>query len=178
MTRRSARFVSTPDAVDQIRELGPPLEVLGRLTASFPREGGRDTVRLDGTGVTLITLDLHHGRARPHIQHLGHLMEMGDIRVLHMGDTEVTSAEILEQDVAGESLDVAFVPYWLLLGDDGSAVLEALSATRVYAIHLPSADVDPSWWGSYGSLSGTVEALEGLGGVRALVEPGTRFEIP
>ncbi|MDX1393807.1 MAG: MBL fold metallo-hydrolase [Gemmatimonadota bacterium] len=176
-TARSARFVSTPDAVDRIRDLDPPPEVLETITASLPREGERDTVQLDRTGVTLITLNLHHGRERAHIQNLGYLIDLDGTRVLHMGDTEVTSAEILEQEVADESLDVAFLPYWLLMGDGASAVLEALSATQVYAIHLPRADVDPSWWGSYGSLSGTVEALESLAGVRVLLEPGTRLEI-
>lgn len=171
-----SEFVSTPNAVALIRELDPGAGVLARVHASYPDEGDRESFEF-GRRVRLQTLNLHHGRSRSEIQNLGHLVDAGGFRLLHMGDTEVTVDEILEQGIAADDLHFAFVPYWLLLGDDGRAVIEAIGADRVFAIHLPLADVDASWWGDLGSRAGTIEALERLDRVTVLSEPGTRFDL-
>ncbi len=167
-------FVSTPDAVDRLHALEPAGAVRSRIRASYPVEGERERFELGRFG--LETLNLHHGRGRG-IQNIGHLVTGGGLSLLHRGDTEVTVDEILEQGIVDDSLDLAFVPYWLLLGADGPAVIEALGARRVFAIHLPLPDVDDSWWGDQGSLAGTIEALERLDRVAVLYEPGTRFEL-
>ncbi len=171
-----SEFVSTPNAVALIREMDPGADILARVHASYPEEGEREAFEF-GRHFRLQTLNLHHGRSRSEIQNLGHLVDVGGFRLLHMGDTEVTVEEILEQGIAADDLHFAFVPYWLLLGDDGPSVIEAIGADRVFAIHLPLADVDASWWGGLGSLAGTIEALERLDRVTVLSEPGTRFDL-
>lgn len=171
----SGRFVSTPNAVARIRDLAPGDDVMSRVVSSYPAENERESFEFDGVG--LQTLNLHHGRSRSEIQNLGHLVEFGGLRALHMGDTEVTTDEILRQRLRDDELDVAFVPYWLLLGDEGPGVVRAINANIVYAIHIPGADADASWWGEQGSREGTVRVLERLEGVRVLVEPGSRFSL-
>ena len=174
-----SRFVSTPTAVSLLEALDPPPEVRARISASYPAESERERFDFEGRrgSIRLQTLNLHHGRRGTPIENLGHLVEAGGLRVLHMGDTEVTVDEIIQQGLAADRLDAAFVPYWLLLGRDGPRVVEAIGARRVFAIHLPLAEMPSEWWGDEGSLEGTIGALERLDGVDVLYEPWTRFTI-
>jgi L-ascorbate metabolism protein UlaG (beta-lactamase superfamily) len=166
--RSEARFLSTPLAIGGIAALTPSEDVLARATASHPAEGDRETFVFGDVRVRV--LNLHHGRARPDIQNLGLLVDVGGVRILHMGDTEVTPQEIIDQDLAAEDLDAAFVPYWLLLEEDGPDVIEAIGARQIFAFHIPVADVSSGWWGDLDSLEGTVAFLNAMDGVTAITD--------
>jgi L-ascorbate metabolism protein UlaG (beta-lactamase superfamily) len=162
------RFLSTPLAIDEIAALSPPTGVLERTLSVFPEEGER--VSFEFGEVRVRVLNLHHGRERTEIQNLGLLIDIGGALILHMGDTQVTPNEILGQEIRKENLEAAFVPYWLLLGDDGPGIIGALGAHRIFAIHLPRADAAEDWWGALGSLEATVEFLSSLEGVTPITE--------
>ncbi len=142
-----AVFVSTPQAVARLRgTLGASQDLMGRVRAVLPEEGGR--LAIPELGVT--ALHLHHGRDRdPPVQNLGFLIEMGGLRVLHVGDTEATPAEFAPHGLVREGIDLGLIPSWILLRSPWKgAVEEAIRPRRLVAMHLPPAWSDRvSAWG-------------------------------
>ena len=164
----AARFVSTPEAVAAVRVLAASDALAVRLHAVLPAEGERETLRFDG--VTVTVFQLHHGRdlARP-VANLGFLVELGGRRIVHLGDTEAIADELAATGLASSGVDLALVPFWRLLDDDGrNAIDRALRPTRVAAIHVPRPDADDDYFGA----SGGRRALDARVGL-----PASRVEI-
>lgn len=142
-----AQFISTPQAVDRLRpSLGSDESISERIKTSLPEEGTRET--FTHAGITIRTLNLHHGRRRsPLVQNLGFLIEMGGIKILHVGDTVATAEEISMNNLAEEHIDVALLPYWMLTDDDWKrAVTESIGAKTIIAMHIPGEDAPASYF--------------------------------
>lgn len=155
---RAALLVTTPMAVDLMRG-DPGFEVISdRIRGVYPSEGA--TVRLDVGDIAVEVLNLHHGRGRSlPVENIGFVIDVNEVRLLHVGDTLATAAELEELELAARAVDLAFVPYWHLLDEETAAVyLEAVGATHVVAMHLPAADAPPSYLEP-------AEDLEGLIGI-------------
>lgn len=154
-----AVFLSTPQAVTRLRrELGPA--AAGReLIAALPAEG--ETVRLELPGVTVDTLNLHHGRdRRPLVENLGLRIRIGGLLLLHVGDTEAGEADLRPYRAALEPVDVWLLPSWLLGEPPWQDARErAAGADRLIVMHLPAPDAPASWFGTAKSLDGYVADL-------------------
>jgi L-ascorbate metabolism protein UlaG (beta-lactamase superfamily) len=163
-----ALFVSTPEAVAAVRAQSAAVALAGRLRAVLPPEREHETIR--HSGVTVTVFQLHHGRAltRP-VTNLGFLVELGGRRIVHLGDTEATADELAATGLASSGVDLALVPFWRLLDDDGrNAIDRALRPTRVAAIHVPRLDADDDYFGAAGGRR-ALDARVGL--------PASRVEI-
>ena len=74
------------------------------------------------------------------MQNYGHLVTIGGVRVLHVGDVEVSRKAFAPYDLADKEIDVAFVPYWFFGSDEGVAIIRDLvNPARVIACHIPPA---------------------------------------
>ena len=133
-----SRFLSTPQALARLTALSRP-EVSARADGLLP-SGGRRAVR-EHRGVRVHALDIHHGRTRP-IEHIGLLVELGGYRVLHIGDSEATAAELRASGAAADPVDVFFVPYWYLTHDDGRQAVRDVGARHVVVMHAASPAID------------------------------------
>lgn len=153
-TQRDAPLVSTPQAVERIRasgEIDPELQ--SRLHAVHPREG--DSVTFTEGAVRVEILNLHHGRGRrPPVENLGFLIELGGLRILHVGDTEVSLADVAPYDLDERAIDLALLPGWFLAEPGWAEVTRALAPRAIVAMHLAEPDAPASWFGSAGSLEG------------------------
>ncbi|HXV76137.1 MAG TPA: YqgE/AlgH family protein [Candidatus Polarisedimenticolaceae bacterium] len=152
-----ARFVSTPDAIAALEPLlGGDASLAERITAVYPDEGRPET--LERSGVPLRVINLHHGRGgeRP-VQNLGFVVTLGDTRLLHVGDT-VASADELGAAAIGP-VDVAFLPYWLLIG---AAEARVVGADRIVAMHLPPAGAPAGHFDPYASFEDAAERIARL----------------
>ncbi len=152
----TARLVSTPQVVDELRRVaGDDAALAGRIEAVYPDEGER--VTLTRGGVTVHVLNLHHGRDRePPVQNLGFLIELGGVKVLHIGDTEGRVADFGPYRLAAESIDVALLPVWYLVHEHWIEVVRReIRPREIVAMHLPTPDAPPGYF----SLRGSYEAL-------------------
>jgi len=155
-----ARFLSTPQAVRQLEGRGdfgarveailpPPGE---RLTRTWPDAGP------GGLRVTVFNLD--HGPSTD-AENLGFLIELGGMKFLHVGDTELTPGDLAPLGLAREGIDVAFLPTWHLLGGSRfGGWPEAVGARTVVAMHLPAADAPSSYFHPAETLAGLRKALK------------------
>jgi L-ascorbate metabolism protein UlaG (beta-lactamase superfamily) len=83
--------------------------VVARVEALYPKEGARIHRRMGE--IDLQVLNLHHGRGRnPPVENLGFLLQLGGLKLLHIGDTEANRADFHIYSLADESIDVAFLP--------------------------------------------------------------------
>lgn len=113
-----------------------------RVVAATPPLKGRAAVK--AAGIDFEVLGLGHGTGRlGWIQNLGHVIKIGGKKLLHIGDAE-TSAEIFGQfNLDKEEIDIAFIPYWFLLGSDGQKVVrEQIKPKHIIAVHIPPAEAE------------------------------------
>lgn len=136
------------DATDGARptDAAPwPDEAAGRPTpqprAVLPEPG--QSVRLRRDGLSVDVLRLSHGTGRfAAIQNLGHVIELGGQRVLHVGDAAMDPRRFAPYALAERDLDVALLPFWYFLDEGGrQLVREHLRARHVIACHIPPADL-------------------------------------
>ncbi len=154
-----AIYVSTPQAVEALQgHFGQFVDVRERVRSVLPREGNKESVSLPG--IDLRVMNLHHGRKRP-VENLGFLIVLGGRKLLHMGDTEATYKDLLPLRLDEAEIDVAFVPFWLLL-DPGwrKAVREGIKPRRVVAMHLPEPRARDRYIESLGGWDKVAEIIE------------------
>ena len=131
-----ASFVGTEQAIEQVRRMTQGHESMtARLHTAAPPAGGSVAVSHFGhSGLRITAIDMHHGLDRePLVENNAYLVEMGNWRILHVGDTEITTQEFDRFDLNGP-VDVALVPPWFLMGSGWEGV-EQWRATLESAIH-------------------------------------------
>lgn len=156
---RKARFVSTVQAVDEMRKL-PGWDVLaGRVRGIFPAEGEWERFELGGARVSAISL--HHGRGRP-IQNLGYVIEMGGRKLIHIGDTTASKDDLAIYRLGAERIDVALLPYWYLTDADFIRAVDVeISPKSIIPIHIPAATAPSGWFAPAATLPGLLEHMAG-----------------
>lgn len=143
LSNPAATFVSTPEAVSQLRRSFAIWErIASRVRAPVPPAGGQ----LDQADLDLVVLDLHHGHGRG-VENRGFLITLGGWTVLHMGDTEVDREE-LAASLAGRTVDVAFVPSWYFARPPWQGAVEA----AVHPQHLVVMHLAADWSAAGASL--------------------------
>ncbi len=127
----TAVLVAPGDAIDA---LGEEIDVSGRFgdrvqpLAVAPGE----RARLDVGGIVVEALGLAHAG----IGHVGYLVALPGLIVLHLGDAEPAAADLAPLLADREAPDVALLPFWILTGSGGAATAEAIGADCVAAFHL------------------------------------------
>lgn len=79
----------------------------------------------------------HSGEQARSIQNLGHVIEMGGKKFLHVGDAELSDAVFAGYKLNEAGIDVAILPYWYLLTADGRAAIKKLiNPKQIIAVHI------------------------------------------
>ena len=151
-----ARFVSTKQAQDQLRKRFDGYGEVGRRVSGLWPDEGR-TVEVEHAGVRVTILNLHHGRARrPAVQNLGFLIEIGGVRLLHVGDTEVSVGDVRPYELGERGIDVALLPTWIV---SQKALVDEIGARRLVAMHLSAKTAPAGWFGPAKTYEGQIERL-------------------
>ncbi len=152
-----AIFVSTPQATARLME-ELPKDSSADIVAQHPQEGARSA--LSQPGIELEVLNLHHGRDRdPPVQNLGFLIRLGGVKILHVGDTEVSVDDIRPYRLDREEIDVALLPSWFFGSARWQGVIDAIRARSLVVMHLATAKAPGSWFGSAGSRARRLEQI-------------------
>jgi len=82
---------------------------------------------------------LSHGEGKyASMKNFGHLVEIGGMRVLHIGDAAMTAADFNLAGVSDMKVDVALIPFWYFQpGPGGGMVRRFLTAKHMVATHIP-----------------------------------------
>ncbi len=82
------------------------------------------------------THDARHASA----QNIAFLVSMDNHTVLHLGDTDWVLAEPVfkKEKLTEQSIDIAILPYWMLLGKDSKEKVESpIAPKEIIATHIP-----------------------------------------
>ena len=89
--------------------------------------------------VEIDLLRLRHTRQRHRwIQNLGHVVTIGGLKLLHIGDADMDVDNFEAFNLAEEAIDVAFIPYWYLLSGEGRRLVrDHIKPKQIIAVHIP-----------------------------------------
>jgi L-ascorbate metabolism protein UlaG (beta-lactamase superfamily) len=157
-----ARFVSTTEAVAALLALDETLAA--RATAFWPALGEPERLvhvaasgSAEEAGLELTVLRFPHGENPT--QNLGLLMQIGGLKLLHLGDTEIGAEEVRAFGLRAEGIDVALVPYWYLVSARWRRALEELGARELVIMHVPAADAPRDYFWPKESFAGLAAAV-------------------
>jgi L-ascorbate metabolism protein UlaG (beta-lactamase superfamily) len=86
--------------------------------------------------VTIFLLS-HGGGKYASIKNFGHLVELGGMRILHIGDAAMEAADFNTAAVADMKVDIALIPFWYFQpGPGGGMVRKFLTAKHMIATHI------------------------------------------
>jgi L-ascorbate metabolism protein UlaG (beta-lactamase superfamily) len=126
MREKCRQFITTSPRVN---EINPPYE------APY-------TIHQGSAAVTVFRLS-HGTRKYARIQNFGHLVEMGGLKILHIGDAAMTAEDFARAGLDRETLDVVLIPYWFFQPGPGAEVVEKyLNATHQFAVHIPPGEME------------------------------------
>ena len=96
----------------------------------------------DFDGIKVKFLGLRHGSERfKWIQNFGHLIEADGKKFLHIGDADMTEENFSTYKLNEEKIDVAFIPYWFLLSEEGrNLVKNQFNPQHIIAVHVSPND--------------------------------------
>jgi L-ascorbate metabolism protein UlaG (beta-lactamase superfamily) len=107
-----------------------------------PQYGAPVVIESAGARVTVFPLS-HGTRKDALIQNFGHLVEMGEMTVLHIGDAAMIPEEFERAGLAQKKIDVALIPFLYFQPGPGTAVIDRyLDARFKIATHIPPGELD------------------------------------
>ena len=113
-----------------------------RITGQDLEEG--EQLEAEPAGVPVFCFRLSHGQRFPGVQNIGHVIEVGGVRFLHLGDAVPDPVAFAALDLPARNIDVALVPYWYLDGGPGQKLIEEqIAARHVVAMHVPFPQLAP-----------------------------------
>jgi L-ascorbate metabolism protein UlaG (beta-lactamase superfamily) len=136
-------FASSSQAVDEVSRNFGDYEKVRSQIRPITHEWKKSS-EMDQDGVKIKFLGLRHSGERfKDMQNLGHLITIGGKKLLHIGDADMTAENFSAFNLAGEKIDVAFIPYWFLISDAGRTfVREQFNPKNIIAVHIPPAEAE------------------------------------
>ena len=121
---------------DIARLYGSHEAIRSQTFEATPEWKQRAVFERDGIKVTL--LGMKHGSNRFWwIKNLGHIIEIGGKKLFHFGDADTAVENFASFNLPAEKIDIAFIPYWFLLNDNGRKVVtENIAAKSNIAVHI------------------------------------------
>ncbi len=132
-----AIFVSSEQAIGEVAKDFADYEKVKKQIKPVTHEW-KKSFELNHDGIKVKFLGLRHGSERfRSIQNMGHLIEVGGKKFLHIGDADMTAENFASFNLAKENIDIAFIPYWFLLSEDGrKLVKEQFNPKKIIAVHI------------------------------------------
>lgn len=132
-----ATLVTSQQVVDEVEKgFSTIASVRARVISATPPLGQR--VRMQVSGIEFDVLGLGHVNEQfDWIQNLGHIIHLGGRKLLHVGDAAATAETFAAFDLEEEGIDVAFLPAWFLMDEEGVALVrEHINPRHVVAVHV------------------------------------------
>lgn len=112
-----------------------------RVKPIDPQYGAPVVIDIPGARVTVFPLSHGTGK-RARIQNYGHLVEIGGVSVLHVGDAAMNPTDFDRAGLAQRDIDVALIPFLYFQPGPGAALVDRyLDAKLKIAVHIPPSEV-------------------------------------
>lgn len=113
-----------------------------RVQVVDPQYGQPINMQVGDASVTIFLLS--HGAGKyASLDNYGHLVELGGLRILHIGDAAMEAADFNTAGVADMEVDIALIPFWYFQpGPGGAMVRKFLTARHMIATHIPPGEME------------------------------------
>lgn len=112
-----------------------------RVREIDPQYDAHHVITQDDVRVTVFPLS-HGTRKYARIQNYGHLVEIGGMSVLHIGDAAMNPADFERAGLGGRKLDVALIPFRFFQPGPGAEIIKTyLDASLKIAVHIPPSEM-------------------------------------
>jgi L-ascorbate metabolism protein UlaG (beta-lactamase superfamily) len=138
----NATLISSQQVVDEVKkEFKDYQAIRARVMGATPLV--RERVAMKVSGIDFEVLGLPHvNRQFQWIQNLGHIVNLGGKKLLHIGDADAAVENFEKFNLDEEGIDIAFVPLWFLLGDGQRVLREHIKPKRIIAVHISPDDAE------------------------------------
>ena len=138
-----AVFASSPQAVDEVAKKYVENEKIKSQIRPVRYEW-KSSSEINYDGVKVTFLGLRHGGERwKEMQNLGHVIEIGGKKLLHIGDADMTVENFSSLGIAAKGIDVALIPYWFLMSKEGRGLVkQQFNPKHIIAVHIPPAEAE------------------------------------
>ena len=135
-------FVSSPQVLGLMREKCRELVTTDhRFHEILPQYGQPGFVERGGARVTVFLLS-HGTRKYARIQNFGHLIRIGGMSVLHLGDAAMSPEDFERAGLHEIKVDVAMIPFWYFQPGPGAELIKKyLNAPVKLAVHIPPGEM-------------------------------------
>jgi len=136
------QFVSSGQVMDLMRERCRQFVTTSpRIRIIDPQEGRAAVVEMDKIKVTAFPLS--HGVGKyASLRNYAQLVEIGGMRILHLGDAAMEPENFSRADVKSLNADVILIPFWYFQpGPGGDIVRRFLNAPHQIAVHIPPGEM-------------------------------------
>ena len=139
----ATQFVSSPQVIGLMREKCRTFMTTSpRVDEINPQYGEPHVIQMEGARVTIFPLS-HGTRKYARIQNYGHLIEMGGMTLLHIGDAAMDPQDFARAGLDKVEIEVALIPFWYFQPGPGSEVMtKFLDAPNKIAVHIPPGEMD------------------------------------
>ena len=135
-----AGILSSPQVVRELKKNIEDKSLLPRALVVDAKPGESQVIMQEHMSVEMFRLK-HGGEGNSRIVNYGHLITIGGLKILHVGDVEVSDEAFANLDLASRSIDVAFIPYWFFGSEEGIRIVrEKVAPAQVVACHIPPTD--------------------------------------
>jgi len=138
-TNPETLFFSSPQAVDSLMIFA---QKDSSLRKQLKRSGYETGVWSAQTSKNIQIRMSRIGHGTPDrfgwIQNMAHLISLRKKKILHVGDPTNGEADFRRLHLEQEVIDVAILPYWLLIDKNGRSVIEQwIKPRKIIAVHIP-----------------------------------------
>jgi L-ascorbate metabolism protein UlaG (beta-lactamase superfamily) len=140
---KGTRFVSSSQVLGLMREKCRSLVTTSpRVSEIDPRYGKPHVFQQGGANVTVFPLS-HGTRKYAKIQNYGHLIELGGMTILHIGDAAMDPADFQRAGLDQVEIDVVLIPFWYFQPGPGASVIsQYMDAPHKIANHIPPGEME------------------------------------
>ena len=128
-----ARMYSSPQVIDslQVRDVEPDSYV----EVTYDDASVVDFPDLDAS-ISFFPVP-HSSQRNAWVQNLGHLISVGGVNILHVGDADINEGNFEPYGLSSKDIDVALLPHWYLSDDGGKRLVERhLRGKHIVAVHI------------------------------------------
>ena len=137
-----SKLVTSAEVIGLMREKCRSFTSESERVIAVDPQAGQPVVIEEGS-ISATVFSLSHGKRKyAKIENYGHLLELGGVKVLHIGDAAMDPADFEKAGLAGVDVDVVFIPIWFFQPGPGESVIRGfLDAPLKIAVQVPPDEV-------------------------------------
>lgn len=139
---KTAKLFATLQAQSEIAKIFSGLANICDKTQVIRYHAEMDT-SFSAKGIQVRMVRIAHGGARwSGMQNVGHIVEVGGLKFLHIGDPSYGQKDFERLQLFKDKIDVAILPFWFLTAAKGREIINKLiKPVYLVAVHVPPKEV-------------------------------------